>query len=62
MNNTASANEPRKYIILTIGILIGLVGVYFRFLGDSFFYTSVSNIILIIGIIVCLRVVFSILK
>ncbi len=62
MNKSASANDTRNYVILTIGILIGLVGVYFRFIGDSFFYTSVSNVILIVGIIVCLRMVFAILK
>ena len=62
MNRSTTANDTRNYVILTIGIIIGLVGVYFRFFGDSFFYTSVSNIILIIGIIICLRVVFTILK
>lgn len=62
MNKSASANDTRNYIILTIGIFIGLIGVYFRFFGDSFFYTSVSNIILIVGIIVCLRMIFAILK
>jgi hypothetical protein len=62
MNKSASANDTRNYIILTIGIFIGLIGVYFRFLGDSFFYTSVSNVFFIIGIIVCLRSVFTILK
>ncbi len=62
MNKSASANDTRNYIILTIGIFIGIIGVYFRFFGDNFFYTSVSNIFLIIGIIVCLRSVFTILK
>jgi len=61
-SGSANANDTRNYIILTIGIFIGLLGVYFRFLGDSFFYTSVSNVILIIGIIVSLRMVFTILK
>jgi hypothetical protein len=62
MNKSATANDTRNYVILTIGILIGMAGVFFRFLGDSFFFTSVSNVILIIGIIVCLRMVFTILK
>lgn len=62
MNKSATANDTRNYIILTIGIVIGIVGVFFRFFGDSFFFTSVSNIILIVGIIVCLRMVFTILK
>ncbi len=62
MNKSASANDTRNYVILTIGIFIGLIGVFFRFFGDSFFFTSVSNVILIVGIVVCLRMVFTILK
>ncbi|MGI4021271.1 MAG: hypothetical protein ACRYFA_07175 [Janthinobacterium lividum] len=62
MNKSTTANDTRNYVILTIAIFIGLIGVFFRFLGDSFFYTSVSNVFLIIGIIIALRGVFSILK
>ena len=62
MNKSTSANDTRNYIIMAIGIFVGMVGVFFRFLGDSFFYTSVSNIILIVGILICLRMVFTILK
>ncbi|MES2279327.1 MAG: hypothetical protein V4592_25060 [Bacteroidota bacterium] len=63
MSHTAEeANSTRHYILLTVAIIIGLVGVYFRFAGDSFFYTSVSNVILIIGIIIALKAVFTIMK
>lgn len=62
MNRSTTANDTRNYIIITIAVLVGLVGVYFRFLGDSFFFTSVSNVFLIIGIIIALRGVFTILK
>jgi hypothetical protein len=62
MNTAENANETRHYILLVIAIVIGIVGVYFRFLGDSFFYTSVSNVIFIIGIIIALKAVFSIMK
>lgn len=62
MQKSTTANDTRNYVTLTIAIIIGMVGVYFRFLGDSFFYTAVSNIILIIGIVIALRVVFAILK
>ncbi len=62
MNKSDSANDTRNYVIMTIGIFIGIIGVYFRFIGDSFFYTSVSNVIFIVGILVCLRSVFAILK
>jgi len=62
MNKSTTANDTRNYIILTIAIFVGIIGVFFRFLGDSFFYTSVSNVILIIGILIALRAVFTILK
>lgn len=62
MNKSASANDTRHYIILVISIFIGLFGVYFRFLGDTLFYTIVANIFFIGAIALCLRSVFAILK
>jgi divalent metal cation (Fe/Co/Zn/Cd) transporter len=62
MNTTENANSTRHYVLLTIAIIIGLVGVYFRFLGDSFMYTSISNVILVVGIILALKAVFTIMK
>ncbi|MGI4803179.1 MAG: hypothetical protein ACRYFL_00305 [Janthinobacterium lividum] len=62
MNKSTTANDTKNYLILTVAIMIGMVGVFFRFLGDSFFYTSVSNIFLIIAILIALRGVFTILK
>lgn len=62
MNKSTTANDTKNYIVLTVAIMIGMVGVFFRFFGDSFFYTSVSNVFLIIAIIIALRSVFTILK
>lgn len=62
MENTENANDTRHYIILTIAIFIGLVGVYFRFFGDAAFYSIVSNFILVIAVILGLKTVFDILK
>lgn len=62
MSTAENANATRHYILLTVAIIIGIVGVYFRFLGDSFTYTSISNVILILGIILALKAVFSIMK
>ncbi|MGI4728797.1 MAG: hypothetical protein ACRYGB_09515 [Janthinobacterium lividum] len=62
MNKSTTANDTKNYLILTVAIMIGMVGVFFRFLGDSFFFTSVSNIFLIIAILIALRGVFTILK
>jgi len=62
MNSAENANDARHYVLLTIATFIGLVGVFFRFLGDSFMFTSISNVILVIGIILALKGVFAILK
>jgi hypothetical protein len=62
MNSAENANDLGHYKLLIIAIIIGLVGVYFRFAGDSFMYTSISNVILVIGIIIALKAVFAIMK
>lgn len=62
MENTEHANAPRHYILLTVAIVIGIVGVYFRFLGDAAMYSIISNIILVAAVILGLKVVFTILE
>lgn len=57
-----NANDSRHYMILVAGIFVGLVGLYLRFVGDAPIYTIMANIIFIIGIVVCLRSVFAIIK
>jgi hypothetical protein len=59
------ANATNIYMVLTVAIIIGLAGVFFRFLdewfGHGFLFTSVSNVILVIGILIALKGVFAIL-
>ncbi|EHQ28150.1 hypothetical protein [Mucilaginibacter paludis] len=62
MNTRENANAPAHYLILTVAIIIGIVGVFLRFLGDSFAINAISNIILVIGVIIALRTVFAIMK
>jgi hypothetical protein len=66
MSSLEKANSTSVYMILTIAIIVGMVGVFFRFLdeifGHGFLFTSVSNIILVIGILISLKGVFTILK
>lgn len=65
MESMENANAEGHYKLLTVAIIIGIVGVYLRFAGDAnsgFMYTSISNIILIIGILIALKCVFSIMK
>ena len=61
MNKTEEANSERHYILLVIAIIIGIVGVYLRF-ADFRHASLVANIILIIGVIIALKAVFTILK
>ena len=62
MDNTENANAPRHYLLLTLAIFIGLVGVYFRFFGETVIYSIISNFILVIAVIFGLKIVFDILK
>jgi hypothetical protein len=62
MSSTEHANEEGHYILLTVAIVIGLVGVYLRFVGDAPYYSWIANVILILGVAVALKAVFSILK
>lgn len=57
-----NANQTHYYVTLVIAVAFGLAGTFFRFLQDSFLFTSISNILLIIGIIIALRTVFRIMK
>jgi len=65
MSSMQKANSANIYVIITIATIIGLVGVFFRFLdeifGHGFIFTSISNIILVIGILISLKGVFAIL-
>jgi len=66
MNSVEKANSLNIYVIITIAVIVGIVGVFFRFLdeifGHGFIFTSASNIILVIGILIALKGVFTILK
>ena len=62
MSSTEHANDERHYILLTVAIVIGLVGVYLRFAGDAPYFSWIANVILIIGVALALKGVFAILK
>jgi hypothetical protein len=62
MSSTEQANDERHYILLTVAIVIGLVGVYLRFAGDAPYFSWIANVILIIGVALALKGVFAILK
>lgn len=55
------ANDSSIYKLMTIGILIGILGVYLRFAYDSTTLSIVSWVILLIGTIIACKAVFKIL-
>lgn len=64
-HNTESmkrANDVSTYKLMTIGILLGIVGVYLRFAFDSTTLSIVSWIILLIGSVIACKGVFKILN
>lgn len=63
-HNTESmkrANELSIYKLIIVGILVGILGVYLRFAGDSTTLSIVSWAILLIGSIIACKGVFKIL-
>ncbi len=67
MNKTEEANDERHYLLIVVAVIIGIVGVYFRFAADPasghpFVYNCVSNILLVIGVGFALKAIFAILK
>lgn len=64
-HNTESmkrANDVSIYKLMTVGILIGVLGVFLRFAGDSTTLSIVSWAILTIGSVIACKAVFKILN
>ncbi|WP_256001983.1 MULTISPECIES: hypothetical protein [Pedobacter] len=64
-HNTESmktANEVGTYKLMTVGILIGVLGVYLRFAADSTMLSIVSWVILLVGSVIACKAVFKILN
>lgn len=62
MSSREHANDSRHYVLLTFAIIVGIVGVYLRFAGNGGIFNILSNIILVIGVVIALRAVFTIMK
>lgn len=61
-SNDNNANETKYYITLVVAIIFGLAGTFVRFIQDSFLFTSIGNVLLIIGAVIAISTVFKILK
>lgn len=62
MSSVENANDERHYFLLTVAIFIGIAGVFLRFVNDAAYFTWAANVILISGVAIALKGVFSILK
>jgi hypothetical protein len=79
MENTAAQRQPKKtdnnanqthyYVTLTIAIILGLFGVFVRFVPDevnalnqyTFLFSLIANIAIVIASFIAFKVVFKIL-
>lgn len=60
--NDNTANETKHYVMLVVAIVFGVAGTFVRFIQDSFLFTSIGNVLLIIGSIIAISTVFKIMK
>jgi hypothetical protein len=60
--NDNNANETKYYITLVVAIIFGIAGTFVRFIQDSFLFTSIGNVLLIIGSVIAISTVFKIMK
>lgn len=61
-DKSTNPNSTSHYVLLTIGIIIGFAGSLVRFVADSQLIDIFSNILLVIGVIICFKAVYDILK
>lgn len=56
-----AANQTSIYMLILVGVLVCMVGVFLRFAFDSAVLSMVSWAILLIGTVICCKAVFKIL-
>lgn len=57
-----TANQPSIYMLILVGVVISVIGVFARFAFDSTILSIVSWGILTVGTIICCKAVFKILN
>jgi len=62
MNKTEEANDEKHYMLIVLAVIIGIAGVYLRFVNDTHLYSWIANILLILGVALALKAIFAILK
>ena len=56
-----AANQSPIYMLMMVGVVVSMVGVFLRFAFDSTMLSIVSWVILFIGSFICCKAVFKIL-
>ena len=64
-----NANQTHYYVTLTVAIVIGLIGVFVRFVPDvcqaldqyTFLFSTIANVAIIVASFMAFKVVFGIL-
>jgi divalent metal cation (Fe/Co/Zn/Cd) transporter len=56
-----TANQSPIYMLMMVGVVVSMVGVFLRFAFDSTILSIVSWVILFIGSFICCKAVFKIL-
>lgn len=62
MNSIEKANDFSNYTLLTLAIIVGTVGVFLRFAGDSATLSAISWLFFVIGWVIGIKAVFKILQ
>lgn len=57
-----NANETSHYKLMTVGIVIGLAGVFGRFVQDSSLASGIANVLVAVGSVISIKAVLAILK
>ena len=60
--SVVEANSVSHYKLITIGIIVGLIGIMLRFVTDWVYIDIISNILFAIGTFFCIKAVLNILK
>ncbi len=64
-----NANQTHYYVSLTVAIVIGLIGVFIRFVPDevkaldqyTFMFSTIANIAIVVASVIAFKTVFGIL-
>ncbi|RZJ82093.1 MAG: hypothetical protein EOO47_01860 [Flavobacterium sp.] len=56
-----TANQSSIYMMITVGVIVSIIGVFLRFAFDSTMLSIVSWVILFVGAFISCKAVFKIL-